>query len=161
MNVLLIDDEKIITDAIQDRLRDIRFTKSFNGFSRIDVANNFYQAITCLDNQEKPYDIIISDLLMPGTGLDDTIRTRGTVLNGWTFLYHNILSSSGAYYQKYNDSCKMVVFSAYKRELEQFLTKANMQEYLTKIYFVEKGHIYNANGGYASLIRTIESLIES
>lgn len=162
MNVLLIDDERIVTDAIQDRLNEIEFSKCFKGFSKIDVANDFYQAITYLDNQDKAYDIIISDLLIPGSGLmQNPSQTRGTVLNGWTFLYHYILDSSGTYHEKYKDDCKIVVFSAYKRELTQFLTKNNMQQYLDEVYFVEKGHIYNDNGGYASLIRTVKSLIES
>lgn len=160
ISVLIIDDQQIVTDAIQDRLNDLSLSLKFRGFQKIDIANDFYRAIDFLKSANKPYDLIISDLLMAGGGLDSIPnRACGTVLNGWTFLYHFILNPDGIYHGMCKNS-RIIVFSAYKRELDQYISDNNLCQLLDDIYFIEKGHIYNSNGGYVALVQTIKSLIE-
>lgn len=161
MNVLLIDDESSITDAIQDRLSEFVPGKRFQCFCETDVANNFYYALDYLEVQEPAYDLIISDLLMPGHGLDDILNyDQGTVLTGWFFLYHYILRPDGQYHDKYKNT-KIIVFSAYRAELEQYMKMNNLQAFKDRIIFIEKGYIYNDAGGFVKLMQTVESLFTS
>lgn len=155
MKVLLIDDESIITEAIKVRLSELIPEQD------VDMANSFYYALDLLDAQTAPYDLIISDLLMPGQGLDDIQdHQQGTVLNGWRFLYHYILKPDAEFYEK-NKHTNIVIFSAYQAELEQYLSSHNLLAFRERISLLNKGYIYNQTGGFESLIELVRPLLTS
>jgi len=151
MNILLIDDESGVTDAIKDNLTMFSPNRSYGRILKIDVANNFYDARELLDSGTTTYNLIISDLLLPRLGADIPDSYQGRTLTGWFFLYHHILKQEGTYHDKYKDTT-IVLFSAYEEIWEQYL-KDNGLEYLkNNIISVPKGHTYNDTGSYKALI---------
>ena len=49
MNILLIDDETCVTDAIKDSLDGFSPNKTYGKILNVDVANNFYDARKLLE----------------------------------------------------------------------------------------------------------------
>lgn len=120
MNILLIDDESIVTDSIKDSLEGFAPNRKYGRTLNIDVANNFFDARRFLGSQNCTYDLIVSDLLMPRRGADIPDSYQGRSLTGWFFLYHHILKSDG----QFHDLCKdtaIVLFSAYLWVWDQYI----------------------------------------
>lgn len=159
MNILLIDDESAVTDAIQDILKNFTPNKIYGRSLKIDAANDFYSARKFLDNQDPPYDLIISDLLLPRRGADipNANPYQGNTLTGWFFLCHHILDSGGKYYDKYIDKT-IVLFSAYEGVWEQYVTDNQQESFKNKVSLVTKGHNYHNLGNYEVLAEKIKTL---
>lgn len=159
MKILLIDDKKEVTDAIKDGLQALATQKGYRGKLEIDAANDFYDALTYIEKTNKEntsYDVVISDLLMPSDGLKINPQWPvGPILNGWSFLCQNILLESANYHQQYIDSV-IIVYSAYKNELMQFVKDNKLEKQYAKIKFIEKGRAFNKKGGYRVLLDTVE-----
>lgn len=159
MNVLIIDDESTV--GTQRRLKNFTPGRRYNRSCKIDVAKNFYEAEKLLTQNGQTYDLIISDLLMSGYGLDRTLNSNNdTVLNGWIFLYHKIVSSTGTYYTKCANA-KIIIFSAYTDVLNQYLEEESEEEESKKckerVIIVEKGY----SEGYNNLMNTVSSLFSN
>ena len=158
MNVLIIDDESTMTDAISVRLDELSQRGDVIGTVGKYPANDFYRAREYLE-QKIPFDLIIADLLMPRRGLG-RIPDYNTKLNGWNFVYHYILREDGPYHSDCLET-KIIFFSAYRERLEQHLIAENLMAYLRekRFVFVDKGYIYNEVGGFNVLMRTVKGLL--
>ncbi len=83
-NILFVDDDEHVTDGIMRQLRPYREEW------RIFIAKNAEQALKIMATQ--PIDLIVSDLVMPGMGGDELLKTVNTlypatvrmVLSGYT-----------------------------------------------------------------------------
>lgn len=151
MNILLIDDESCVTDAIKDNLSAFTPNRSYGRILNVDVANNFYGARELLDNQTTSYNLIISDLLLPRRGANIPESCQGRTLTGWFFLYHHILKDGGCYHDRYKD-ITIVLFSAYQGIWEQYMNDHNLESLKKNIISIPKGHTYNNTGSYKILI---------
>lgn len=154
--ILLIEDEASVIETIKLMLDEICGEKKYT----IDSAFNFFQAMDYLE--EKNYDIIVTDLQMPGKGLGgNRDYIDGTILNGWAFLYFHILEENG----KYTNQCKsskLIIFSEFLDELEKrFKTHPDEQSFKDRIRYVSKGGMHNDEGGTIKLCTVIEELIKS
>lgn len=152
-NILLIDDESSITDALENRFYD-RFGRTFT----VHVANDFFRAREFLDKQEAVYDLIISDLLLPTRGANTPNCYQGTTLAGWFFLYHHMFTPKGTYYKK-NTTTKVILFSAYESVWNQYIRTNNLADLTERVSFIRKDHIYNNTGGYTNLLDRVEELL--
>ena len=161
MNVLMIDDESVMIDAISERLDDLSRQGEIIGSLGEYPANNFFQAREDLEKRI-PFDLIITDLLMPSRGLGNIPdREPGITLNGWIFLYHYILKEDAPYYQDCRET-KIIIFSGYREVLQEYLIEKNLIHYWRekRFTFVDKGHIYNDTGGFDALMRTVKQLLQ-
>ena len=50
----------------------------------------------------------------------------------------------------------IIVYSAYKNELMQFVKDNKLEKQYAKIKFIEKGRAFNKKGGYRVLLDTVE-----
>ena len=161
MNVLIIDDESTMTDAISVRLDELSQRGDVIGTVGKYPANDFFRAREYLE-QKIPFDLIIADLLMPRRGLGRIPdREPGITLNGWIFLYHYILKEDAPYYQDCRET-KIIIFSGYREVLQEYLIEKNLIHYWRekRFTFVDKGHIYNDTGGFDALMRTVKQLLQ-
>lgn len=157
MNILLIDDESSVTDAIKDNLDTLIPNKSYGRILKIDVAHNFYEARELLDKQGVIYDLIISDLLLPRRGADIPDTYQGKSLAGWFFLYHHVLRTGGKYYT----TCKnttIVLFSAYEGVWQQYISDNRLEGLKDRVITVPKGHTYNNAGSYKALMDCLKKI---
>lgn len=156
--ILLIDDESVMTDSIQDRLADLHKNGKIGEYEA-HSAHNFYKALDYLD--KSPYDLLITDLLMPTYGLAPELleQQRGVMLSGWTFLYHYVLNPDGEYYQN-NLNAKCIFYSAYLDRLEKHWKDIGFrrEEYKGRLFSVDKGNIFDDSGGFNKLMEVIEKL---
>lgn len=162
MNILIIDDDSVMSDSICEMLDDM-MENNLIPFSSVYCAHDFYQARQFL-KEHSPYALIITDLLMPPRGLNIPNRPKGVMLNGWTFLYHCLLreDAEGESYHKDNLNAKYIIFSAYWENLKKYLSdRPDEQSYLSSIHPVKKGNIYNDKGGLTNLQREIRKLLNS
>jgi ATP-dependent Lon protease len=82
-SILIVDDEEVMRDFLQDVL------ESFN----IEMACNGEEAISKLE--EKEYDLIITDMKMPGKSGEDVVRfakgkypdSKIIIISGYSTLY--------------------------------------------------------------------------
>ena len=82
-NILIVDDEEVMRDFLQDVL------ESFN----VEIACNGEEAISKLD--KKKYDLIITDMKMPGKSGEDVVRfakekypdSKIIIISGYSTLY--------------------------------------------------------------------------
>lgn len=153
--ILLIEDEVSVIDTIELILDD-----TCNKKYTVDSASNFLQAMDLLD--ENRYDIIVTDLQMPGKGLEDNRNyIDGTILNGWVFLYFYVLEEKGRYAKQCKGS-KLIIFSEFLDELEKrFKVYPKEQTFKEKITYVPKGGMHNGEGGVNKLCNVIVELIGS
>ncbi len=147
-------DVSIVTDAIRDSLETFMPNKRF----MIDAANTFFKARECLNNQNPPYNIIISDLLLPRRGADIPETYQGRTLAGWCFLYHHILKSDGQYHDKYKDT-KIILFSAYKSVWEQYIADNPLESSIdkNKVISVFKGDDLSDNDALVEAVKELFS----
>lgn len=155
--ILLIEDEVSVVETIQLMLDEHCNKKE----CFIDSALNFLQAMDYLDTND--YNIIVTDLQMPGKGLEDhRNHVNGTILNGWTFLYFYILEEG-----KYANRCKntkIIIFSEFLDELDKrFKAYPNelSQSFKDRVIRVSKGGMHSGEGGTVKLCRMIEGLIKN
>ena len=156
--ILLIDDESVMTDSIQDRLEDLRKNRKIGEYEA-HSAHNFYKALDYLD--KNPYDLLITDLLMPTYGLPpELLAQRGVVLSGWVFLYHYVLKPEGEYYTK-NSRAKCIIFSAYLDRLNKHWENIgfHLEDYKDRLFLVDKGNIFDDSGGFNKLTDVIVELL--
>ena len=157
MNILLIDDESAVTDAIKDVLKNFTPNKTYGRNLKIDVANDFYRARTFLNNQNPPYDLIVSDLLLPRRGAAIPNTYQGNSLTGWFFLCHHILENGGTYHDNYQNTT-IVLFSAYERVWEKYVADTQQESFKNRVSLVSKGLSYNNVGNYEALMDKIKTL---
>lgn len=146
MEILLIDDETIVTDSIEDSLETFTPNRKYGRNLKIDKANNFFEARKLLGDQNNNYDLIISDLLMPRRGADIPDSYQGRSLTGWFFLYHHILRPGGQYHDKYKNTT-VVIFSAYEWVWDQYIKDNPMDSSINedKIIVVSKEDDFGEN----------------
>lgn len=156
-NILLIEDDFQIIKAIESRLRE-KYPQC-----DIEKAYNFYRAETALSRYQtdiKPCHLIISDLHMSGVGLRACgVRPNGAVLNGWVFLRDYLLRENSQYHN-ISKQAKIIIFSAFLKELKTYTSQNNEDEcLLSGISQIEKGRIYSGQGGYNKLMEEIENIL--
>lgn len=156
MEILLIDDESIVTDSIEDSLEMFAPNRKYGRKLKIDKANNFFDARKLLENQNNNYDLIISDLLMPRRGADIPDSYQGRSLTGWFFLYHHILKPDGQYHNKCKNTT-VVIFSAYEWVWEEYIKENPIDSSINadKIIVVSKEDDFDDNDALVAELEKI------
>jgi CheY-like chemotaxis protein len=100
--ILVIDDETGITQVIQEALRMVGY--------EVEVASNGKEGIRKFDH--RPYDLVITDICMPGVNGDSVARHIRHASNGNTA----IIGISGTPWMLENDDFDMVLSKPFPLE---------------------------------------------
>lgn len=81
MNILMIDDHRLVVDGIRALLQESKFERLVKASVKVDAAYNVKQALDLL-NRESSYELVLLDLSMPKlNGFDFLDSLKGRKIN--------------------------------------------------------------------------------